>query len=216
MARRCLSLLLAISCFQIVADAQVDCTPQPIRFFTWGPPGQRYANGDIVPVGEVWLIQTAGLSSTDGRVLDYMLQHDVPDPAPTCCWGMPLHVNVTSRFSTPVLSLERSVILEAGERLTGRVNANTDYGQMALMYKGWRFPAACTAALLIGGAIPTTFTPPIIPVSEFDAVWRPKLEAIRDKLPGTGEAAYAIEILSRGVVSDADKDYITAIYANLP
>ena len=115
----------------------------PCRYLVWGAPGQEQVDGETVPAGEVWLIQSAGIATEDYRALDYMLQHVVPPG-----WYVPLERSVQAG-STPVLALGRSIILQEGEYLRTRVNSGGQaFARMALLYTGWKFPASDLSKLL--------------------------------------------------------------------
>ena len=114
------------------------------RYLVWGVQGAEQVDGEVVPSGEVWLIQTAGIATTDNRALDYMLQHVVPPG-----WFVPV-CRSPQASSTPVLALDRPIILQAGEFLKTRVNGGGSFTTMALLYSGWKFPVSELASLLKG------------------------------------------------------------------
>jgi hypothetical protein len=118
-----------------------DCTPVAYRGLVWGQPGERIVWSEVVPAGEVWELESGGLATTDNRVLAYMGQHYVPPG-----WYIPLASPVTGN-STPSLAFPRGLILSAGERIGGRVNAPEDFAQMAVLFKVFRYPEACLARL---------------------------------------------------------------------
>lgn len=127
-----------------------DCTsPIPVKGGVMGVTGQMVVPMPIsVPTGYVWLLQSVGLVTTDGRMLEYMLQHHVLFDETVCCFYVPLMRLTGSSAGTPILALNRTVVLEHGETLSGRVNGPADYATMGINYKGWAFPAACLPQLL--------------------------------------------------------------------
>lgn len=148
-------LVLALVCGLSVPMAAQDCTPQPVESLVWGQPGQALlpALADVsgfVPPDQVWLIRAAGIATDDGRPIEWMLQidHKVASQNDACCWLVPLHRQTGTAAGTPVLALDRDVILIAGERLSARANGLGADKKLALLFVGWRFPASCTARLL--------------------------------------------------------------------
>lgn len=158
-------LMIGLVLAPIPILAQTICTPTPIaRGGQWGPPGagmtpvptywtvvaQGY-DGDptgYVPPGEVWLIRAAGGAVRgDGRQLEWMLQIDHYAPS-GCCWLVPLHRLNGTAGGTPTIALDRPIVLEAGERLSLRVNGLPPQDQISLLWVGWSFPAACLPRLL--------------------------------------------------------------------
>lgn len=108
---------------------------EPFDFLKWGQVGEQQVDGDVVPEGEVWLVQTCGIATTNNYACDYMMQlvrnghyH-------------PLKKNESPQGSTPVLAVERSFIMVPGDMLKSRVNGGSGYQQMCLLYSGWKMPA---------------------------------------------------------------------------
>lgn len=161
MTRRLAFTLMALLSLTPPVSAQT-CTPTPMEYLTWGALGEGIVGGQWVPPGEVWKIRAAGIATDDGRPLEWMLQieHPVASQGNACCWLIPLHRQTGVAAGTPVLALDREVILTEGERLSARVNSIAPDKKMALLYVGWRFPAACTGRLVVadasesGGALP--------------------------------------------------------------
>jgi hypothetical protein len=150
------------------------CTPQRIEYLLWGadgagqvptpgdPVGGGYPNGGYVPDGEVWLIDKAGISSTIPNAAEFMLevQHKVWSQNNVCCWLIPAMRMTGAPSGTPTLALDRPLIMPAGDRLGARVNGITSSSHIGLFYTGWKFPAGCTAALLLPGPTNITIAPP--------------------------------------------------------
>lgn len=153
-AMRLILTTVCLLTFGAPVSAQ-DCTPQRLKHLSWAPAGQAiwptptyWANPELflafVPDGEVWRIDAAGIATTDGRALEWMLQIElkaeqmlVPLERPTGLAG-----------GTPVMAMTRPIILMPGERLSARVNAAPLNGQMALIFLGWRYPIACVSRVL--------------------------------------------------------------------
>ena len=146
----------------------------PIEYLRWGPRGAAgwQVAGDAVPAGEVWLIQTCGIATNDPRLFSYRMQ------IVRAGHSHVLKVNETLQGSTPVLCVDRPVILLPGDVLVARVNgAPADYGNgdggtitdagMALLYTGWKFPIADLPKLLFGGGSVTAA--PTVDLTEFVA-----------------------------------------------
>jgi hypothetical protein len=151
------------------ASAQT-CTPVPVRTLAWGSAGQSIVppfedkTTNIVPAGKVWLIKAAGIGqgADPGAALEYRLQidHQWPDAS---YWYTAIEVTATPQRGTPVLALTRSIVLEAGERISARSNSMPNGGTMYVMALGWEFPASCLPSLVgmttvVSGG--TTTTPP--------------------------------------------------------
>lgn len=134
-----------------------DCRPIVIESAQGGEAGQAMVPAlsdpdHFVPTGEVWKIRAAGIATDDGHPLEWMLQidHQVVSQDHACCWLIPLMRLTGTTAATPVLALHREILLTAGERLSARVNGLDATKHMSLLYVGWKFPAACTAALVLG------------------------------------------------------------------
>lgn len=152
-----------------------DCTPLRLEYLLWGAAGAGqvptpgddvgggYPNGGYVPDTEVWQIRAAGLSSTISLPAEYMLeiQHKVWSAANVCCWLIPVQRMAGSPNGTPTIALDHPLVLHAGERLGGRVNGITGTTTIGLFYVGWKFPAACTAALILPGTTNITVSAPV-------------------------------------------------------
>lgn len=158
-------LVLAVILASPVPAFAQTCTPARIDSLLWAPVGAALApvpkywtaaaNGyagdpnGFVPPGEVWLIKSAGGFTNDGAALEWMLQiehHTLVGDA--CCWLPPLHRPMGTAAATPVIALERPILLEAGERLSLRVNGLRADKSIGIAYVGWKFPAACLPRLL--------------------------------------------------------------------
>jgi hypothetical protein len=147
MLNRVLAVGLILLLSPVPALAQ-SCAPAAMEYLLWGDPGQGIVAGEFVPVGEVWKIRAAGIATDDGRQLEWMMQiqHTLKDGQ--CCWLIPLHRQTGTSGGTPVLAIEREIILTTGERLASRVNGLALDKRQALLYVGWRFPVACLPRLL--------------------------------------------------------------------
>jgi hypothetical protein len=147
MVDRILAIALIVLLSPVSALAQ-SCTPVAMEYLLWGDPGQGIVAGEFVPVGEAWKIRAAGVATDDGRQLEWMMQiqHTLKDGQ--CCWLIPLHRQTGTAGGTPVLAIDREVILTTGERLASRVNGLASDKRQALLYVGWRFPVACLPRLL--------------------------------------------------------------------
>lgn len=151
---RALLFALVVLVLAPTLNAQ-DCTPMRLKHLSWGPQGQAiwptptyWANPELslafVPDGEVWRIDAAGIATSDGRQLEWMLQIELKVEQML----VPLERPTGFAAGTPVMALTRPVILMPGERLSARVNASPLNGQMALIFIGWRYPIACLSRLL--------------------------------------------------------------------
>jgi hypothetical protein len=137
-----------------------DCTPQKMEYLAIGEPGVGQVpnpynpvlvNHGWVPDNEVWQIRAAGIGSTLSAPAEYMLeiQHKVFSYGNVCCWFIPAMRATGAPDGTPTLALDRTLVLHAGERLGARVNGITASAFISLFYVGWKFPADCTAALVV-------------------------------------------------------------------
>lgn len=118
--------------------------------------------GPIVPPDEVWLVDAASLSTTDWNVqaanVEWELEIIEPIPEQTgratsddpegtnCCWRIGV-MKQPGTQATPVIALNRSIVLRAGERMAGR--HNQDGHPITLIGLMWRFPAACGSTLAL-------------------------------------------------------------------
>lgn len=203
-----LILVLAVSPMSVFAQT---CVPERIEYSKWGAPGQavvpvaKYwtaqANGyegdpnDFVPSGEVWLIKVAGGATDAPQSLHWMLQieHHLADGQ--CCFMIPLYRNQAALAGTPILALERPIILEAGERLSLRVNGLVGtVNKASLLYSGWRFSSVCLPQLL-GVAVVTSSGGGSVSLPNFG----PMVEAAQATAAALSQAASDLNALSNSV-----------------
>lgn len=134
-------------------EQAIDCLPpgvRIVRYEMWGSPGQASMLGQIVPAHEVWQARAAGIITEDGSPLEWMLQIYYPWPShiPSPQLVTPLHrLNGVASF-TPVLALNREVLLLPGETLSIRVCGISADKRMGIRYTGWAFPIGMLPHLL--------------------------------------------------------------------
>lgn len=118
--------------------------------------------GPIVPADEVWLVDAASLSTTDWNVqapnVEWELEiiEPVPDAGgratsedpelTNCCWRIGVMKQAGTQ-ATPVIALNRAIVLRPGQRMAGR--HNQDGHPITLLGIYWHFPAACASSLLL-------------------------------------------------------------------
>lgn len=107
---------------------------EALEFTKWGQVGEQQVDGEVVPAGEVWLVQTCGIATNNNSACDYMMQ------IVRAGHFHPLFKNEAPQGSTPVLAVNRSFILIPGDMLKARVNGGSNYQQMCLLYSGWKMP----------------------------------------------------------------------------
>jgi len=118
-----------------------------IRGARWGVIGEGYVESDIVPTGQIWLIQTCGISTRDGRYLEWMMQITWRNPNDSKDYRLfAVTRNVGLTAGAPTLALNRPVILQANECLSARVNGSGV--EMGLNWIGWSLPEDYLPALL--------------------------------------------------------------------
>jgi hypothetical protein len=122
--------------FVPTSDARV----MKFRFLKWGALGEGGVTGDVVPQGQVWLVQAAGIATDDGRFLEWMMQIKVNNPnGKGGYWLVPLHRQSGTSAGTPTLAIDRSVILMPEEALCARVSGLAADRKIALVYSGFSF-----------------------------------------------------------------------------
>lgn len=145
----CLSFARRVlACLLVAAPAQAQtCLPTPVQGHSGWSQQSDYVTGATVPAGEVWLITDAGVASNDSQLVDVRLQREEPvlSQQGACCWYIPIAVTA-STGATPKAALLRPVYVQAGQRLAARTPV--PLGDMALLYSGFAFPAACLQRLL--------------------------------------------------------------------
>jgi hypothetical protein len=144
--------LLAL--FVAAPVAAQTCTPVAVQTLAWGSPGQDIVPAytdkttNLVPAGEVWIIKAAGIGqgADPGAAIEYRLQvdHQWPDGS---YWYTPLEITTPQR-GTPTIALTRTIILEAGERISARSNSMPNGGTMYVMALGWKLPASCLSQVM--------------------------------------------------------------------
>lgn len=154
----------ALSPISLMAGAAFTPTSDPrIKNFnsiTWGAQGAQFVIGPIVPPGEVWLVRAAAIDTHAGVPIDWMLGvyvHNPTGPGPGNYWLFALCREEKQR-STPVLALNRTVILRAGETLYARSNGLEYPEAMGLDFSGWVFSEDMLPYLL---GVPGLAPPPV-------------------------------------------------------
>jgi hypothetical protein len=76
-----------------------------------------------VPPGRVWVVRAAGGFTNDNSgPKDYMMELRIPANTGACCWYVPLQRNQNPLVDhTPVIALERTLVMRAGEILALRM-----------------------------------------------------------------------------------------------
>lgn len=145
-------------CLPVTVAAQT-CIPTevPPMYRQADPANPTHANGDYVPDNEIWIVRAAGIGTYQytGPGLEYKLQIERAvywangDYAGT--WLIPLVVNAGLVTGTPMLALERTVILMPKERLVARVNAPPAGLLINLFYLALKVPRTCLERVVLGG-----------------------------------------------------------------
>ena len=144
--------------------AQADrspCSGTPKHFLAFTTPVKSgFVYGPVVPRNESWLVEAAGLgvALNPGESIqpnsEFMLElmEPIPEEGHTdssdtvhCCWRVPL-AKATNVYATPVVALNRPLVLRAGQRLAGRTNNPVMLGINGTY---WRYPASCAASLVV-------------------------------------------------------------------
>ncbi len=152
---------------------------EPLFSMQWGQPGQAMvpALADLVslytPADELWVVEAAGIfiDQTPAGPCDFKMQYQVKDVAGnTGGWLVTLHVNLSPMASTPVLALDRRVVLVPHTRLSARVAWSETTTRMGLMFVGFRMPyTQDNLRLLLGGASGAAATAPTVDLTQFTA-----------------------------------------------
>jgi hypothetical protein len=112
-----------------------------VYYELWGAKGDTGVIGYAVPPGEVWKVRGCGISSDDGRMLEWMLQIWVPwkghKPSQQLLVAVARNVGLTA--GTPTLALEKDVILLPGEAIAARVNGMAKDRYMGIRFSAWVF-----------------------------------------------------------------------------
>lgn len=113
-----------------------------IYWATTGQPGQGHIFGPYVPEGKIWVIESCGIATHDGRPFEWMMQVAISDPHGTGgYWLVPCHRPTGTAGGTPVLAMDRRIILTSGRALAARVNGlvtdGTRDNRMGLLFDGW-------------------------------------------------------------------------------
>lgn len=158
-ARVCLAVVTLVL-YPATSYAQ-SCAPTeiPPMFRQAAATDPSHADGDFVPDGEVWLIRAAGIGTYQyvGPGLEYKLQIERaiywPSGEYAGTWLIPLHVNQALVQGTPMLALERQVILMPKERLVARVTSPPSGLLINLFYLGFKFPLSCLERLVVPSSV---------------------------------------------------------------
>lgn len=114
----------------------------------WGEAGQAmvpaYADPTsmYVPANEIWIVEACGVF-IDRNIppSDFKLQYQVKDiVGGTNGWLVPLHVNIGKMDTTPVLALDRRVVLLPHTRISARVAWGETETKMGIMLTGFKVP----------------------------------------------------------------------------
>lgn len=119
------------------------CDPRitSISWAAWTNEGVNHLWGPVVPNGKTWIIEFAGVATYDPRAMDYMLQVAIMNPAGTGGYWLTPVARATKVNSTPVLALERRIVMPAGRAFMLRCNGiqiqDASDNIMALLFDGW-------------------------------------------------------------------------------
>ena len=165
MKRIILILLISVGCLAAPALRAVDYTniqTKPtadprvniVYGLVWGSHAEAMVFGPTVPKGKVWIIETCGIATYDGRSYEWMMQVAVMNPFGTGGWWLvPAHRQPGYASGTPVLATDRRIVLSSGRALVARVNGmepNPEHpgNQMALLFDGWEVDEEYLGCLL--------------------------------------------------------------------
>lgn len=147
--------------------AQDDCLGERFDFMRWGRINQRLVPGQLEPDGYVAAgrfqrVESGGVFGGITGSEPFAIQKDhkllstgvwlgpgerlYPASAGDCCWLMPVEPMRLPSAGTPEHALSRVIVLEAGQRLSARINVALDPpwpGQFGIMYEGREYPVAC-------------------------------------------------------------------------
>ena len=146
-------MLVAVAILAVVLyarDSEANaCLPENGEYF-----GFVYGNhlvGDRVPEGKAWVIRAAGVFTSDGNPIEWMMEisHPVWQQGNACCHLIPVARSPGYASGTPVLALTREVVLLGGEAITARANGVREGNYMGLTYLYWQVPASCITARAI-------------------------------------------------------------------
>jgi hypothetical protein len=117
---------------------------QVVYYEFWGAKGNDSVVGYAVPNNEVWKVRGCGISTDDGRNLEWMLQIWIPwaGHKPNQQLLVAIQRNVGLTAGTPTLALERDVILLPGEAVAARVNGMARDRYMGIRFSAWVYPIA--------------------------------------------------------------------------
>ena len=142
----------------------------PLFTMVWGAPGEAmvpaYADPTLlwVPAHQIWIVEACGVF-IDGNLqapADFKLQYQVKDVAGgTMGWLVPLAVNVGKMDTTPVLALDRRVVLPPHTRISARVAWSETTVKMGLMIAGFMVPYTPENLdrVVLGGSSATSSAP---------------------------------------------------------
>jgi hypothetical protein len=148
-------------------------------FFTmlWGEAGQAMvpAYDDLtslyVPANEIWIVEAAGVvMDRNIAPVDFKLQYQVkPADNSNAGWLVPLHVNVGKMDTTPVLALDRRVVLPPHTRISARVAWGETEAKMALLLAGFKleYSPENLDRVVLGGGGATVGTPVTPDLTDF-------------------------------------------------
>ena len=102
------------------------------EYLQWGAPGVAIVQSDPVPAGKIWIVRAGGVFTDNPYPADYMMEivHPVASQGNACCWRIPVMRSPHDVQGTPVLALNREIILFAGDMLSARANnlGNAKFG----------------------------------------------------------------------------------------
>jgi|WetSurMetagenome_2_1015567.scaffolds.fasta_scaffold28566_3 hypothetical protein len=115
------------------------------EFLVWGTPGTGVAQGPVVPNDKVWLVRSAGVSTTDNTEGEYMieLQRPVKSQGGACCWNVPVARTSQFVYGTPPLALEKPLVMYPGERLRARENGWDAASKVGILGVYYEIPRSC-------------------------------------------------------------------------
>lgn len=129
----------------LILAANPQCVVADREFLLWGNPGQGAVESAAVPAGKAWLVRAAGVATTDGSGAEYMMEliRPVKSENNACCWRVPLQRSPAWQWGTPVLALERPIVLLPGERISARTNGQEPEYKMALLFVYYEVSESC-------------------------------------------------------------------------
>lgn len=110
-----LASVLLCGCGIVGAQSPPECLLVPQSQLRWSDVGAQGVWLGPVPPGKVWELRAAGGFTNDGKARDYMMELSVPPG-----YVVPIQKNQAPQDHTPVIALERPLLMFQNEYITVR------------------------------------------------------------------------------------------------